>query len=142
MNRPAMLLLGAPYVARRRDMPLGNATRELLHTGPSPPAAGGDDMTMTSSQKERDRQLLARIREGMEVVDSDGTRIGTVARIEGGHLKIVRSDQKPRNAHQFVRPELIRSVDERVRLGLTWDELRRLWADDEFNKHHNLRPHI
>lgn len=97
---------------------------------------------MTAKEKERDRQLLARIRGGMEVVDTDGTRIGTVARIEGGHLKILRNDQKPRNAHQFVRPELIRSVDERVHLSQSWDELRRLWADDEFNKHHNLRPHI
>ena len=97
---------------------------------------------MTAKEKERDRQLLARIRGGMEVIDTDGTRIGTVARIEGGHLKILRNDQKPRNAHQFVRPELIRSVDERVHLSQSWDELRRLWADDEFNKHHNLRPHI
>jgi hypothetical protein len=97
---------------------------------------------MTKKEREHERQLLARISEGMEVVDSDGTRIGTVARVEGGHLKILRNDQKPRNAHQFVSPELIQSVGDRVRLSLSWDELRRLWADDQFNKHHNLRPHI
>ena len=97
---------------------------------------------MTAKEKERDRLLLATVREGMEVVDTDGTRIGTVARIEGGHLKILRNDQDPRNAHQFVSPELILSVDERVSLGRSWDELRRLWADDEFNKHHNLQPRI
>ena len=38
---------------------------------------------MTDKEKERVRQLLATVREGIEVVDSDGTRIGTVARIEG-----------------------------------------------------------
>jgi hypothetical protein len=97
---------------------------------------------MTADEKQRDREMLARIREGMEVVDSDGTRIGTVARIEGGHLKILRNDQDPRNAHQFVSSELIHSVDDRVRLSRSWDELRRLWADDEFNKRHNLRPRI
>ena len=97
---------------------------------------------MTATEKASERQLLESIREGMEVVDTDGTRIGTVARVEGGHLKIIRNDQRPRNAHQFVRPELIGSVDERVVLTLSWDELRRLWADDDFNKHHNLRPHI
>jgi hypothetical protein len=97
---------------------------------------------MTKNEREHERQLLGRISEGMEVVDSDGTRIGTVARVEGGHLKILRNDQKPRNAHQFVSPELIQSVGDRVRLSLSWDELRRLWADDQFNKHHNLRPHI
>ena len=97
---------------------------------------------MPAKEKERYGHLLANVREGMEVVDADGTRIGTVARTEGAHLKILRDDQKPRNAHQFVRPELIRSVDDRVHLSQSWDELRRLWADDEFNKHHNLRPHI
>ena len=99
-------------------------------------------ITVTGNEKERGRKLLATIREGLEVVDSDGTRIGTVARIEGGHLKILRNDQKPRNAHQFVSPQLIHSVDDHVRLTQSWDELRRLWAHDEFAKHHNLRPHI
>ena len=97
---------------------------------------------MNAQEKERERELLARIREGMEVVDSDGTRIGTVARIEGGHLKILRIDQEPRNAHQFVSAGLIHSVGDRVRLSRSWDELRRLWAHDEFNKHHNLQPRI
>ena len=97
---------------------------------------------MTAKEKERDREVLATIREGMEVVDTDGTRIGAVARVEGGHLKILRIDQKPRNAHQFVSPELVHSVDDRVRLSRSWDELRRLWAHDEFARHHNLRPHI
>jgi hypothetical protein len=42
--------------------------------------------------EERGRQLLATIREGMGVVDTNGTRIGSVARVEGGHLKILRID--------------------------------------------------
>ena len=97
---------------------------------------------MTADEKQGGRQLLATIRQGMEVVDRDGTRIGTVARVEGGHLKMLRNDQEPRNAHQFVSPDLIHSVGERVRLSPSWDELRRLWADEEFKKRHNLRPRI
>ena len=97
---------------------------------------------MTVDAKERGRQLLAAIHVGMEVVDSDTTLIGTVARVEGGHLKILRNDQRPRNAHQFVSPELIHSVDRSVHLSRSWDELRRLWAHDEFAKHHNLRPRL
>jgi hypothetical protein len=97
---------------------------------------------MIQDQKERGRELLTRIRDGMEVVDIDGTRVGTVSRVEGGHLKIVRADQEPRNAHQFVSPDLIHSVDDRVHLDRSWDELRRLWhAEDEFARHHNIeRP--
>jgi hypothetical protein len=97
---------------------------------------------MTVNDEEPHRQLLGRIREGMLVVDILGTRIGTAARVEGGHLKILRDDQKPRNSHQSVSPELIHSVDGRVELRLSWDELRRLWAHDDFNEHHNLRPRL
>ena len=90
---------------------------------------------------ERGRQLLASIREGMEVVDKIGTRIGTVTRVEGGHFKILRPDQEPRNNHQFVSPDLIHSVDERVTLTLSWDERRLLWSRAEFAKRHHLhRP--
>ena len=51
-------------------------------------------------------------------------------------------EREPRNAHQFVSPELVHSVDDRVRLSRSWDERRRLWAHDEFARRHNLRPHI
>ena len=41
----------------------------------------------------------------------------------------------------FVGPELIQTVDDRVHLSRSWDELRRLWSQDEFAEHHNLdRP--
>jgi hypothetical protein len=77
----------------------------------------------------------------MAVVDPKRTRVGTVVRVEGGHLKIMRLDQEPRNAHQFVGPELIQSVNDRAHLSRSWDELRRLWSQDEFAEHHNLdRP--
>jgi hypothetical protein len=90
----------------------------------------------SDENKERGRQLLAQIRDGMEVVDPVGTRVGTVTRVEGGHLKILRPEQEPHNAHQFVAPELIQSVDDRVVLARSWDELRRLWSQGEFAAHH------
>ena len=92
-------------------------------------------------REERGRRLLESIRDGMQVVDKIGTRIGTVARVEGGHLKIVRPEQEPRNDHQFVSPDLIQSVDDRVTLTRSWDELRRLWSHDDFaEEHHQHRP--
>jgi len=96
---------------------------------------------MEQDEKGRGRALLVRIADGMAVVDPQGTRVGTVAGVEGGHLKIVRLDEESRNAHQFVGPELIQTVDDRVHLSRSWDELRRLWSQDEFAEHHNLdRP--
>lgn len=91
---------------------------------------------LQDEQKGRGRQLLAKVRDGMAVVDWSGMTIGTVTRVEGGHLKILRPDQEPHNAHQFVAPELIHSVGERVVLNRSWDELRRLWSQEDFAGHH------
>lgn len=45
------------------------------------------------------RPLLDLVISGMSVVDCDGTHVGTVDKVEGGHLKILRPDQRPRNQH-------------------------------------------
>ena len=91
---------------------------------------------MLQDDRERGRKLLAKIRDGMEVIDFEGTLVGAVTRVEGGHLKILRPEQEPHNAHQFVAPELIDSVAERVTLSRSWDELKRLWSQGEFAEHH------
>jgi len=71
------------------------------------------------------RPLLDLVIKGMSVVDRDGTHVGTVEKVEGGHLKILRPDQRPRNQHQYVTPNWIVAVDDRVRLNLTLDEAKR-----------------
>ena len=87
------------------------------------------------------RPLLDLVIAGMAVVDSDGTHVGTVDKVEGGHLKIVRDDQRPRNQHQYVTPDWIAAVDDRVRLNVTIDEAKRLWATEPYAKRHGLeRP--
>ena len=58
---------------------------------------------MEQDEKGRGRALLVRIADGMAVVDPQGTRVGTVAGVEGGHLKIVRLDEESRNAHRVRR---------------------------------------
>lgn len=88
------------------------------------------------------RPLLDLVIKGMAVVDSDGTRIGTVAGVEGGHLKIVRPDQAPRNQHQFVTPDWIVAVDDRVRLNHTIDEAKRLWASEPYARRHHLHRSV
>ena len=87
------------------------------------------------------RPLLDLVIKGMSVVDRDGTHVGTVDKVEGGHLKILRPDQRPRNQHQYVTPSWIVAVDDRVRLNLTIDEAKRLWATEPYAKLHDLhRP--
>lgn len=80
------------------------------------------------------RPLLDLVIEGMPVVDCDGTHVGTVGKVEGGHLKIIRTDERPRNQHQYITPNWIVAVDDRVRLNVTIDEAKRLWATTPHSK--------
>ncbi|WP_053080365.1 DUF2171 domain-containing protein [Methylobacterium variabile] len=89
-----------------------------------------------------ERLLLDLIAEGMAVVDRDGTRIGSVDKVEGGHLKICRADQEPRNQHQYVSADWIAAVDDRVRLNRTFDEAKRLWASEPYARRHHLQRAI
>lgn len=88
------------------------------------------------------RLLLDLVAEGMAVVDRDGTRIGSVDKVEGGHLKISRADQEPRNQHQYVSTDWIAAVDDRVRLNRTFDEAKRLWAREPYARRHHLQRAI
>ncbi len=87
------------------------------------------------------RPLLDLVIEGMAVVDRDGTHVGTADKVEGGHLKILRPDQRLRNQHQYVTPSWIVAVDDRVRLNVSIDEAKRLWASEPYAKRHHMeRP--
>ena len=88
------------------------------------------------------RPLLDLVIAGMAVVDSEGTLVGTVDKVEGGHLKIIRPDQEPRNAHKYVTPSWIVAVDDRVRLRVSLDEAKRMWATEPYAKRHGLQRPI
>lgn len=78
--------------------------------------------------REARKMLLALIDPGMFVVDMDGTRVGIVDRVEGGHLKIL-ADDVTRHPHlEYVPPLWIEAVDDdRVRLNRTIDDVKRQW---------------
>jgi hypothetical protein len=87
------------------------------------------------------RPLLDLVIAGMAVVDCDGTEVGKVDKVEGGHLKIIRPDQAARNQFQYVTPNWIVAVDDRVRMNVSLDEAKRLWATEPYAKRHDLhRP--
>ncbi len=83
--------------------------------------------------------LLDLVIKGMSVVDSDGTHIGTVDKAEGGHLKIIRSDQAPGNQFYYVTPDWIVVVDDRVRLNRSLDEAKRLWVTEPYARRHHIQ---
>ena len=65
------------------------------------------------------------IREHAEVVAADGRHVGTVDRIEGGRIKLTRSENDPghRDHHHFIDLSNVASIDGgRVRLSVNGGE--------------------
>ena len=72
----------------------------------------------------------ARIREHMEVVGSDGQHVGTVDHVEGGQIKLTRSDPSAGGEHHYLSADRVRTVGERVELDCPADEARRSWRSE------------
>lgn len=66
------------------------------------------------------------IREHMEVVGSDGNRVGVVDRVEGASIKLTRSDS-PDGLHHFIPLDWVASVDQQVHLNKDCAEARQEW---------------
>ena len=67
------------------------------------------------------------IREHMEVIGADGVHVGRVDRVEGGRIKLTRSDPLAEGAHHFISQEWVERVDEHVHLTKKSSELLATW---------------
>ena len=52
----------------------------------------------------------SQIQEHMEIRGSDGQHVGTVDRVEGGRIKLTKSDKAPGGAHQYMELAAVREV--------------------------------
>ena len=68
---------------------------------------------------------LSKIKDHMEVIGADGTHVGTVDRIEGNRIKLVKKDSgegKHKGHHHFIDSSLIAEVEgDKVRLSANAD---------------------
>ena len=65
-----------------------------------------------------------KVREDMQVIGADGVRVGTVDRIEGGRIKLKKSDAHGRHEghHHFIEMGFVAGVEgDEVRLSANAD---------------------
>ena len=66
-----------------------------------------------------------RIREHMEVIGADGVHVGTVDKVEGDRIKLIRADSGPgshQGHHHYLSVGLVAAVEgEQVRLSANAD---------------------
>lgn len=74
------------------------------------------------------------IREHMEVIGADGAKIGTVDRIEGNRIKLIRADSGigHEQHHHFIPRGLVAEVEgDRVRLTARGDVVADLFEQEQ-----------
>ncbi|WP_186417377.1 DUF2171 domain-containing protein [Bosea sp. CS1GBMeth4] len=71
------------------------------------------------------------IREGLEVIGSDGRHVGTVDALVGQLLKLDRTDPAAGGTHHFLDIGLIADVDDgAVKLLVTADDAKQRWSEE------------
>ena len=75
---------------------------------------------------------LSQIREHMEVIGADGVHIGTVDKVEGNRIKLIKADSGSHSDHHhYLSAGLIAAVDgDRVRLSANGDAAVLLEEED------------
>jgi hypothetical protein len=72
----------------------------------------------------------SQIREHMEVLGSDGERVGTVDHVEGdAMIKLARTDS-PDGQHHYLAIDLVDRIDEHVHLNVSAEEAVAEWGDE------------
>jgi hypothetical protein len=75
---------------------------------------------------------LARIREHMPVVGSDGGHVGTVDHLDGQRIKLTRTDPDAQGVHHFIHVDSIEAVEEEhIRLNRTTAQAKDEWGTAE-----------
>lgn len=90
-----------------------------------------DDFGSWREERMSKRQHLEGIREHMDVVGSDGERIGKVDCVKGDRIVLTKSDS-PDNRHHAINCSMIDSVEgDQVRLDVPAEEAKSRWEDAE-----------
>ena len=77
---------------------------------------------------------LDQVREHMEIIGADGVHLGTVDRVEGDRIKLVKADSGVAHSdhHHFIPAGLVAAVEgDRVRLSANGDVAADLFEEEE-----------
>ena len=72
--------------------------------------------------------FVGQIRDGMEVVGSDGMHVGTLDHMDGGRLKLKKIDPAAGGEHHYLTQDLVQSVAGKIMLVVTAAEAKARWA--------------
>ncbi len=83
------------------------------------------------SGRQSQRDSLQKVDEHMEVVGSDGEKLGTVDKVRGDRIILAKNDTQAGGHHHSIPSSWIQSVDDKVTLAKSCDDAKRAWRDEE-----------
>lgn len=86
------------------------------------------------SKRNEQRQHLTRVSEHMEVVGSDGQKIGTVDKVRGDRVILTRNDENAGGVHHSFPCSWIDKVEDKVTVNKSREEAMRQWQDEDRNR--------
>jgi hypothetical protein len=74
--------------------------------------------------------FVEQIREGLEIVGSDGAHVGTVDALSGTLLKLKKSDPSSAGAHHYLDIGLVVAIEgNKAKLLVPAEEAKRRWSE-------------
>ena len=90
-----------------------------------------DDFGSWRQGRQQKRQMLSQAREQMDVVGSDGERLGKVDRVAGDRLILTKSDS-PDGRHHSIPCTMVDKIEgDRVVLSSSAEQAQKQWRDDD-----------
>lgn len=80
------------------------------------------------------RQSMGKVNEHMEVMSSDGEKIGTVDAVKGDRIVLTKSDENAGGHHHSIPCSWIETVDDKITVNKTREEAMNAWRDEERNR--------
>jgi hypothetical protein len=78
-----------------------------------------------------DLTMIGNIKEHMDVIASDGNRIGRVDHVKGDEIELAKMDLETGFRHRMIPMSWVDHVDEHVHLNLTEDQAKDRWTDKQ-----------
>ncbi|MBA3678280.1 MAG: DUF2171 domain-containing protein [Sphingosinicella sp.] len=86
------------------------------------------------SRRGEQRQSMSKVTEQMEVIGSDGEKIGTVDKVRGDRIVLTKNDENAGGHHHSIPCSWVEKVEDKVIVNKSQEEAMNAWRDEERNR--------
>lgn len=120
-----------PHYGEWRDRQMQQLDREYDEYRQHNQSRFDNEFSTWRTGRQGQRDSLQKVDEHMEVVGSDGEKLGTVDKVRGDRVILTKNDAQAGGHHHSFPSGWIQSVDDKVTISKTVDEAKRAWRDEE-----------